>query len=68
MNPCGLSKEEETESRISVLDEEGDECAHLNGYWINRNTGNFRCYGCGFQFFTRDLKPNRGREIERRRQ
>lgn len=40
------------------------ECLHLEGYWINRANGNFRCYECGHQFFTRDIPRQPGRKIE----
>lgn len=38
-------------------------CLHRTGYWINKETGNFRCYKCGCQFFLYEL-PRRKRVIE----
>jgi len=38
-------------------------CEHLSGMWINKKTGNFRCLGCGFQYFLKDL-PERDRDID----
>ncbi len=26
-----------------------------DGYWINEETGNFRCYHCGFQFHLKEM-------------
>ncbi len=45
--------------------QEREGCQHLSGYWINKETGNFRCYRCGFQFFTKEVEPNKKRKIER---
>jgi len=33
------------------------QCSHLEGYWINRDAGNFRCYACQSQFHIGDNLP-----------
>lgn len=38
------------------------QCQHAAGYWINRNAGQFRCIGCGFQYNISEV-PERERKI-----
>ncbi len=55
----------QVERAIEARLHESKSCEHLSGYWINKEAGNFRCYRCGFQFFTREVEPNKKRKIER---
>lgn len=49
----------------SQQDKPEAQCDHLRGYWINKSSGQFRCYDCGHQNNVRDLASNKARSIEK---
>jgi hypothetical protein len=48
-----------TERRTSTAD-----CDHTcGGYWINKQTGQFRCYGCQYQNNIHDLPAEQAKKV-----
>jgi hypothetical protein len=51
---------------VSATVEEGKQCEHLTGYWIDTGIGSFRC-DCGYQFNVNELEYRADRKITARR-